>query len=147
MHHSTDRITHITAFVTQVVEHWLEREIAQWVHPMKDRSDDPPHGKTSEFSPLMNVLKRGFFDGAYIEKWGMVFWGESNKEEKKFKFFFYYGRNIPFIYYLLTYLLFLPCILTHFIIFITDNELTLCRFEPKRTVWFGLCVVTDCLTN
>ena len=38
-----DRITHITAFVTPVVEHWLEREIAQWVHPMKDRSDDPPH--------------------------------------------------------------------------------------------------------
>ena len=27
--------------VTPVVEHWLEREIAQWVHPMKDRSDDP----------------------------------------------------------------------------------------------------------
>ena len=22
---------------------WLEREIAQWVHPMKDRSDDPSH--------------------------------------------------------------------------------------------------------
>ena len=31
-------ITHTTAFVTPVVEHWLEREIAQWVHPMKDRS-------------------------------------------------------------------------------------------------------------
>ena len=31
------------AFVTPVVEHWLEREIAQWVHPMKDRSDDPSH--------------------------------------------------------------------------------------------------------
>ena len=30
------------AFVTPVVEHWLEREIAQWVHPIKDRSDDPP---------------------------------------------------------------------------------------------------------
>ena len=29
------------AFDTPVVEHWLEREIAQWVHPMKDRSDDP----------------------------------------------------------------------------------------------------------
>ena len=27
MHHPTDRITHITAFVTPVVEHWLEREI------------------------------------------------------------------------------------------------------------------------
>ena len=31
-----DRITHTTAFVTPVMEHWLEREIAQWVHPMKD---------------------------------------------------------------------------------------------------------------
>ena len=39
----TARITHTTAFVTPVVEHWLEREIAQWVHPMKDRSDDPSH--------------------------------------------------------------------------------------------------------
>ena len=43
MHHPTDRIIHTTAFVTLVVEHWLEREIAQWVHPMKDRSDDPSH--------------------------------------------------------------------------------------------------------
>ena len=25
--HRTDRITHTTAFVTPVVEHWLEREI------------------------------------------------------------------------------------------------------------------------
>ena len=30
MHHSTDRIIHTTAFVTPVVEHWLEREIVQW---------------------------------------------------------------------------------------------------------------------
>ena len=43
MHHPTDRITHTTAFVTPVVEHWLEQEIAQWVHRMKDRSDDPLH--------------------------------------------------------------------------------------------------------
>ena len=43
MHYPTDRITHTTAFVTPVVEHWLEREIAQWVLPMKDRSDDPSH--------------------------------------------------------------------------------------------------------
>ena len=43
MHHPTDRIAHTTAFVTPVVEHWLEREIAQWVDPMKDRSDDPWH--------------------------------------------------------------------------------------------------------
>ena len=31
MHHPTERITHTTAFDTPVVEHWLEREIAQWV--------------------------------------------------------------------------------------------------------------------
>ena len=31
------------AVVTPVVEHWLEREIAQWVQPMKDRSEDPSH--------------------------------------------------------------------------------------------------------
>ena len=37
------RITHTTAFVTPVVEHWLEGEIFQWVLPMKDRSDDPSH--------------------------------------------------------------------------------------------------------
>ena len=43
MHHPTYRIAHTTAFVTPVAEHWLEREIAQWVHPMKDRSDDPSH--------------------------------------------------------------------------------------------------------
>ena len=27
MHHPIDRMTHTTAFVTPVVEHWLEREI------------------------------------------------------------------------------------------------------------------------
>ena len=43
MHHPTDRIAHTTAFVTPVVEHWLEREIAQRVHSMKDRSDDPSY--------------------------------------------------------------------------------------------------------
>ena len=31
-----DRITPTTASVTPVVEYWLEREIAQWVHPMND---------------------------------------------------------------------------------------------------------------
>ena len=39
MHHPTDRIAHTMPFVTPVVEHWLEREIAKWVHPIKDRSD------------------------------------------------------------------------------------------------------------
>ena len=43
MHHPTDRIAHTTAFVTPVVEHWLEREIAEWVQPMKDRFNDQSH--------------------------------------------------------------------------------------------------------
>ena len=39
----TDRIIHTTDFVTPVVGHWLEPEIARWIHPMNDRSDDPSH--------------------------------------------------------------------------------------------------------
>ena len=31
MHHRTYRIAHTTTFVTPVVEHWLKREITQWV--------------------------------------------------------------------------------------------------------------------
>ena len=31
MHHPTHRITHTTAFITPVMDHWLEGEIAQWV--------------------------------------------------------------------------------------------------------------------
>ena len=33
MHHPTDRITHTTAFVAPVVEHWLEREILNFKKP------------------------------------------------------------------------------------------------------------------
>ena len=55
MHHPTDRITHTTAFVTPVVEHWLEREIPQWVHPMKDRSDDPSHALPLSYVPLLQA--------------------------------------------------------------------------------------------
>ena len=43
MHYPTDRIAHTTVFVTPVVEIWLQREIAQWVDPMNDRSNDPSH--------------------------------------------------------------------------------------------------------
>ena len=47
--HPTDRITHTTAFVTPFVEHWLEREIAQWVDPTTHRtiSERSYHGATS----------------------------------------------------------------------------------------------------
>ena len=56
---SKDRIRHTTAFVTPVVEHWLEREIAQWVHPMKDRSDDPSrHERTLSPRSYISLLLR-----------------------------------------------------------------------------------------
>ena len=32
MHHPTDRTAHTTTFVIPVVVHWLEREMAQWIH-------------------------------------------------------------------------------------------------------------------
>ena len=58
MHHPTptDRITHTTAFVTPVVEHWLERETAQWVQPMKDRPDYPSHYERT-LAPVMIGVK------------------------------------------------------------------------------------------
>ena len=71
-HNPTDRIAHTTAFVTPVLEHWLEQEIAQWVHPMKDRSDDPSHHERtllprSYISLLETVVK-------FCMKVGMLFW-------------------------------------------------------------------------
>ena len=53
-----DRLTHTTGFVTPVVEHWLEQEIAQWVHPMKDRSDDPSHRERTLF-PRSYTISNG----------------------------------------------------------------------------------------
>ena len=44
MHHPIDRITHTTAFLTPVMEHWLEREIAVTHHTMSECSY---HGATS----------------------------------------------------------------------------------------------------
>ena len=44
MHHPTDKIAHTTAFVTPVVEHWLEREIEKYkrfvvIYSDEDRSE------------------------------------------------------------------------------------------------------------
>ena len=44
----TDRIAHTMTFVTPVVEHWLEQEIAQWGHPR--RIDPTTHRTMSERS-------------------------------------------------------------------------------------------------
>ena len=82
MHHPTDRITHTTAFVTPVVEHWLEQEIAQWVHLMKDRSDNPPQmseRSTSELHPAPHTgLSRVILNILYIQY--------DNDKRKKLKY-------------------------------------------------------------
>ena len=49
MHHPIDRMVYTTAFVTPVVEHWLEREIAQWVKGTNTA--------TIEFKRLFLILK------------------------------------------------------------------------------------------
>ena len=54
MRYHIDRIAHTTPFVTPVVEHWLELEIAQWVHhegsirrSIAPRADALPRSYTS----------------------------------------------------------------------------------------------------
>ena len=56
MHHPTDRITHTTAFVTPFVKHWLEREIAQWVH--HEESIQQPIALTTELHLVHRENKR-----------------------------------------------------------------------------------------
>ena len=69
------RIAHTTAFATPVVEHWLEREIAQWVHPMKDRSDDPSH---HERTLLPRSCKDAWIRNASCQdSWISPFWSPS----------------------------------------------------------------------
>ena len=52
MHHPTDRIIYTTAFVIPVVERWLKREIAQWIH--HEGSIRRP------IAPWANVLPRSY---------------------------------------------------------------------------------------
>ena len=58
----TDRVAHTMTFVTPVVEHWLGREIAQWVHPMKDRSDESANetGAYTTGPHFVAILHSGF---------------------------------------------------------------------------------------
>ena len=64
IHHSTDRISQTTAFITPVAEYWNEKWLSG--STMKDQSDDPSHhelmlyhGATSHFQkprkPLIKV--------------------------------------------------------------------------------------------
>ena len=65
--HRQDNTYH-KAFVTPVVEHWLEREIDQWIHPMKDRSDDPSHHERTLLPRSYISLPWGFINIRYKKK-------------------------------------------------------------------------------
>ena len=74
MHFSIDRTVHTTAFDKPVVDHWLERKIAQTAagSTEKDRSDDRPiqrracdqYEKISAKNPKIVTCanKRGLYD-------------------------------------------------------------------------------------
>ena len=62
MYHPTVRIAHTTVFVTPVVEHWLEREIAQWVHEATSRSGKVKDYYCKEFKQLLNQNKLTEFE-------------------------------------------------------------------------------------
>ena len=109
--HPIDRIIHNTAFVTPVVEHWLEREIAQWVHPMKDRSDNPSHPehtllpRISSFN-VLNIDEAGtvsYKDRYYVIKPPTKFiLYETIKPSSVFPFlFFFFFFFLLFLFFVL----------------------------------------------
>ena len=59
MHHPTDSIIHTTAFVTPVVEHWREQEIAQLLKQVQKGHFDSVHIKLLRRGDLLTakVLK------------------------------------------------------------------------------------------
>ena len=61
MHHPTDWITHTTAFVTPVEEHWLEREIAQWVHVSEKVNTSVFNGYNNGENIIAKARKEGKF--------------------------------------------------------------------------------------
>ena len=125
MHHPTDRIAHNTAFVTPVVEHWLEREIAQWVHPMKDRSDDPSHHELTLLPRKRNISHYvTLFDSEVIFYTHIIFLERLGSHWKNLETIFQriYHRTKR-------------CFLEHIFISLTMNTVaTLCNFAMKGQI-------------
>ena len=67
MHVSIDRTVHTTAFDKPVVDHWLERKIAQTADGSteKDRSDDRP---IQRWARLQNSKRNYFYFGINSRK-------------------------------------------------------------------------------
>ena len=64
MHHPTDRIAHTTAFVTPVVEHWLEREMG----PLHEGSIRRP------IAPWENAFTTKLHLAPMFYKWCRIMW-------------------------------------------------------------------------
>ena len=60
MHHPTDKIVHTMAFVTPVVEYWLEWEIAQWVWNRKPQSTVKQYINCKPFPSLLDKHDKQF---------------------------------------------------------------------------------------
>ena len=96
MHHPTDRITHTTPFGTPVVEHWLEREIDEWVHSMKDRSNDPSHHERTllprSYISLLFFWRRKTISYFYFAQFFWIF------TKLFFNYLIYLGICVIYIY-------------------------------------------------
>ena len=92
MHHPTDRITHTTAFVTPVMEHWLEREIAQWmIDPTTHRtmSERSYHRATARSLPRTESLAMPEADPVSRRVRNLNVYGHLNNVS------YSYNRNLP----------------------------------------------------
>ena len=73
MHHPTDKLTHTTAFFKPVVEHWVEREIVQWVllppkKPHTNKKQQPKNPKQNNKTKT-NKQNTTAFVTPVVEHW------------------------------------------------------------------------------
>ena len=59
MHHPTDRIAHTTAFITPVVEHWLEREVLDALHSVHCGTSKTPN-TLRHTTPILTLAEKNF---------------------------------------------------------------------------------------
>ena len=83
MHHAIDWIAHTTAFVTPVMELWLECEIAT----MRDRSDDISHH--GQFLQL-SYIKASF-------RWRNHYDTETNTGQERTQIYLYTPLNVKYL--------------------------------------------------
>ena len=81
MLHPTNRIAHTMAFVTPVMEHWLEREIAQWgilLTPLVNKSNE-----TIVYMKEGNVLFNDTLNTFYLRLYGVRHMVKDHSDSEK----------------------------------------------------------------